>query len=464
MKRVLTFAAVVFLFSFTGVISANTFALSLKDNAAVQWHTVMGPVTGNPVVQFNSDITQGDTVRDRFNSKPLWIVSGSFGDGAATGMAVLFEGGKLRYLTLAKTGIRTLSTTNGLSADSPPVITGQVNGWFGKGILCVDERGNLVIISPEDGRTRPLAGGFSKFSYPTLADLDGDGEKEILAVDEDGRFTVLTARNVTRTEKRTSLLPDARVAVGDLDADGRLEAVALTHPTSEFEFGHLGDSIEAVGFGVFTWDGKTVKLEDEFKLKSGQAFEDHTPLLADIAESDGLEVLLPVTKEGGGTRLRSFSFVSGRIRDVRSGPLSGTGKWLQPVAVGLMGDNQRPSVLSVTDPDTTGTLESYRPDLALTRIKLENEISTHIPGTRTVETVLLGDFNSDGQNELLAPSADRKSLNIVSLRKNRFRTWEVYNGTRNLSTNLAPGDYNGDGKNDVAAGFDDGSIIIILGK
>ncbi len=464
MKRVLGCTAVIILCSFVVVLSTHAFVLSLKDKAALQWHSIAGPPTANPDVEFKGDITRGETARDRFSDKPLWIVSGVFEDEAPSGLAVVFEGGILRYLTLTTTGIRTISTTNGVSEDSPPVITADAVGWIGKGVICIDSRGSLVIITPEDGRTRPLAGGFSKVSYPTVADLDGDGENDILAVDENGRFTVVTSRNTSRTEKRTSLPPDARVAVGDLDADGRLEAVALTQPTSDFEFGHLGDNIEPVGFGVFTWDGKTVKLEDEFVLKSGRAFEDHTPLLADVAESDGLEIILPVTQEGSGTRLRSFSFVSGRIREVRSGPRSGAGSWLHPVSVGVVGDDERVSVLSVTDPDGAGTLESYRPDLALTRIKLEKEISTHIPGTRTVETALLGDFNSDGENELLAPNTDRKSLNIVSLRKNRFRTWEIYNGTRNLSTNLAPGDYNGDGKGDVAAGFDDGSIIIFLGK
>ena len=464
MKRMLTFTAVALLVCFVTVSPLNAFTLSLDEPVVFEWHSVMGPLTANPVIEFEGDLTKGETKRDRFSDTPKWIVPGAFGNDGKDDLVVLFDDGTLRYLSFSKNSIRTVSTSDGLSPDSPPVILNKESDRFGRGILCIDDRGDMVLITPENGRKRPIADGFSKLTYPTVADLDGDGEIEILVVDENGRFTVITNRNVTRTEKRTTLLPDARIVVGDLNGDKTNEAVALTRPTSEFEYTRLGDNIEAGGLAVFSWDGKSVNLEDEFKLTGDLVFEDHTPLLADISDEEGLEIIVPVTEDGNGTKLWSFYYISERIREIRRGPASKSTDWVQPLGVGVLGDSDRKSILYVTNPDSSGTLEVSRTDLANTRIKAENSISIQIPGTRTIETALIGDFDSDGGLELLAPSADRKSINLFSLEKNRFRTWEIYSGNRVLSTNIAPGDFNGDGKHDVVAGFDDGSVIIILGE
>ncbi len=464
MKRILVFSAVVLFAYYATVSPLNAFTLSLKEPVVLEWPSVMGPLTANPVINFDGDLTRGATKRVRFSDTPKWIVPGAFGNENKDDLVVLFDNGTLRYLSFSKNSIRTISTSDGLSPDSPPVILNKESDRFGRGILCIDNRGDMVLITPENGRKRPVAGGFSKLTYPTVADLDGDGEIEILVVDENGRFTVITNRNTTRTEKRTTLLPDARITVGDLTGDNRNEAVALTLPTSEFEFAHLGDNIEAKGLAVFSWDGKSVNLEDEFKLKGDLVFEDHTPLLADISDEEGLEIIVPVTEDGQGTMLWSFSYISERIREMRKGPASKSTEWVQPLGVGTLGDSDRKSILYVTNPDGSGTLESSRTDLGITRLKADNSISIQIPGTRTTETALIGDFDSDGHLELLAPSADRKSINLFSQEKNRFRIWEIYSGNRSLSTNIAPGDFNGDGKHDVAAGFSDGSVIVILGQ
>ena len=40
------------------------------------------------------------------------------------------------------------------------MILNKESDRFGRGILCIDDRGDMVLITPENGRKRPIADGF----------------------------------------------------------------------------------------------------------------------------------------------------------------------------------------------------------------------------------------------------------------------------------------------------------------
>ncbi len=423
-----------------------------------------GSLESNPVVSLNGDLTGGKSIRIRTSDRPRWIVPGDLdGDGADEAL-VLFDNGSLRLLRPEDKTISTRWTVEGISAQAPPVILHSKTVAVNEKIIAVSDHGVLRTFGSERGRSSRIADGFSLLTPPVAVDLDGDGTDEIVGVSDEGRFTVVTGRNVTRTDNSTVLLPDTRISVADLNGDGKLEAVAFSMPTDRFSFRRLGDETEAQGVAVFSWDGSIIKLLDEFKLDSSEAFEDLTPILADVYDGPGKEILATVTNEGEGSSIRVLSFAKRRLTEVRTSPVAADKSFIQVLGKSAFGDENRQFIITVANPSGMGDLELFRIDLAATRLVRKDSISTHIAGSRNLDLALIGDFNNDGYNDLIAPDETGKTLELFFLEKNRIKETPILVSSKRLSTNLCSGDFNGDGKGDLAAGYEDGTIVFLLGR
>lgn len=418
----------------------------------------------NPIVFLNGDLTGGKSIRVRTSERPRWIVSGDIDEDGVDEALILFENGSLRLMRAGDKTISTIWTVEGISPQSPPVILHSKTAATDERILSVNNRGDLQTLGSERGRSNRITDGFSLLTSPAAADLDGDGTDEIVGVSDEGRFTVVIGRNLTRADNSTTLLPDTRISVGDLNGDGKLEAVAFSMPTDRFGFGRLGDKTEAQGLAVFSWDGKIVKLLDEFKLDSSEAFEDLTPVIVKSRDGPGKEILVTVTDEGEGSSIRVLSFAKRRLMEVRASRVASDKVFIQILGESVFGDDDRRFIIAVTNPSGMGDLELFRTDLAATRLVRKGSISTHIGGSRNLGLALIGDFNNDGHNGLIAPDETRSTLDLFSLEKNRIKRTPLLVGSKRLSTNLCPGDFNGDGKGDLAAGYEDGTIVFLLGR
>jgi len=427
------------------------------------WPMVRGPLDGNPVVNSRSGFRTSETVLTRLSTTPKWLVSGDMNGDGNDEVVVLTNEGILRVLTLERGNIRRVSFVTNLSKDSAPVILKRPASGFPVGIVGIDDEGNLLWIHPWTGKTTQLSRGFSRLSYPVATDLDGDGSDEIIGVSEKGRFTIVFGTNLVRTDNRTVLLPDTRITVGDLDGDGRKEAVALSLPTEEFSQERLGDAIEALGLAVFTWDGSLIKLVTEFKLRPPKMFEVLMPILADVNEDGKKEIIVTTTEEGTGSRLLILRYSNRRIIIQRSGPVIDGNVWIQPIAFSELGESDQKFIIAVSDPSGKGTLEVYYPILPETRFTLKGEISTLLEG-RVMETALVGDFNDDGKFEIIAPDESQQKLRVFYLQNTVLRSTDVVITNNTLVTNLCPGDFNGDNRTDIAVGLDDGAVIFLLGR
>jgi hypothetical protein len=449
------------------LLSGHTYALepTLVDDIDKAWTSVQGNESGNPVVTFDGDLTSGIVTRERFVDVPAWIVSEDFDGDGVYEVAVQFTEGTLRVMSLSEGRHRTIATARKMAPGSPPVVMTSFAGEPAGGLIGIDDRGDLVSIDYETGRTRRLASGFSPLSHLAAADLDGDGEMEIAAVSDEGYMTIIKGRTQTRSVKSVQLLPDARITVADLDDDAILEIAALSRPSSDFSPGRLGDDQEAQGLAVFNWDGRTLKLESEFELPEGQIFEALTPIMAGTDNDESPVLVLTVTEENKGTQIRSYSYIKGRIREKRKGPVSDEDQWIHILGSSKLGTGERNYlVAALIGEEDKGDLELYRLDLAQTRITLNSTVSTHLSGSRLLETVLIGDMDRDGQMELLSPGEGRSSLVVYSLDRNRLKRKEIFNSSRMIGTNLCPGDFNGDGNSDIMFGLDDGTLVIIEGE
>ncbi|MCK5351286.1 VCBS repeat-containing protein, partial [bacterium] len=360
---------------------------------------------------------------------------------------------------------RTIATVRKMAPETPPVVQSSFGGEPTGGLIGIDDRGDLVSIAYETGRTKRLASGFSTLSHFVAADLNGDGNTEIAAISDEGFMTIVKGRTQTRTDKFVQLLPDSRITVADFDGDDILEIAALSRPTEDLSPGRLGDDIEAQGLAVFNWDGRTLRLKSDYELPDGQIFETLIPIIVGPDGDDDLVLMLPVTEENKGTQIRSYSYSSRRIREKKKGPVSDEDQWVHILGSSKLGTDERDYLLTaLISEDDVGDLELYRLDLAQTRITLRSSVSTHLSGSRLLETTLIGDMDRDGGVELLAPGKGQSSLAIYSLDRNRLKRKEIFNSSGKIGTNLCPGDFNGDGISDIIFGLEDGNLVIILGK
>jgi len=458
----------VILAAFVFLSGGHAFALepTLVEDTDRAWRSVHGGANGNPVVSFDGDLTGGGKVtRERFVDVPVWIVSEDFDGDKTYEAAVQFAEGTLRILSFSKGRFRTVATVRKMAPGVPPVILTSFGGESTGGLIGINDRGDLVSIDHESGRTRRLASGFSTLSHLVATDLDNNGDKEIVAINDKGKITVVKGRIQTRTDNTIQLLPDTHLTVADLDGDGILEIAAFSRPTSDFSRGRLGDDLEARGVAIFVWDGRTVRLKSDFELPDGQVFEMLTPIITGT-DGDGDPVLmLPVTEKNKGTQIRSYSYNKGRLRERRKGPMSDEDQWIHILGSSIMGDGERTYLItSLVSEDDVGDLELYRLDLAQTRIKLRSSVSTHLSGSRLLEGVLIGDMDRDGEIELLAPGKRRSSLVVYSLNRNRLKQKEIFNASKRIGTNLCPGDFNGDGISDIIFGLEDGTIVVLWGQ
>ena len=140
-------------------------------------------------------------------------------------------------------------------------------------------------------------------------------------------------------------------------------------------------------------------------------------------------------------------------------------QWVHILGSSKLGNGERVYLLTaLVSEDDEGDLELHRLDLAGTRITLSSTVGTHLSGSRLLESTIIGDMDQDGELELLAPGKGRSSLVIYSLDRNRLKGKEIFNSSREIGTNLCPGDFNGDGNSDVMFGLDDGTLVILFGE
>ncbi|UCF88207.1 MAG: VCBS repeat-containing protein, partial [bacterium] len=241
--------------------------------------------------------------------------------------------------------------------------------------------------------------------------------------------------------------------------------IALSRPTDLISSSRLGDDVEAQGIAVYNWDGRSLRLQSELVLGEDEVFETLGPFVLRTGEAGETVLMLPVTLKDKGSQVRSYTYSRGRLREKRKGPLTEADHWIHVLGSSRLGDSDRAYLVTALLPsEDDGDLVLYRMDLANTRITLGSAVSTHQEGSRLLESVLIADVDRDGNTELLAPGPGMSSISIYSLERNRIREKEIFSSSGKVSTNLCPGDYDGDGISDVMFGLDDGTVVILFGQ
>jgi len=175
---------------------------------------------------------------------------------------------------------------------------------------------------------------------PRLADLDGDGRDEILAVRSYlDRGAALTA--IAPKGDRLAIVAEAApigranrwlnpVGVGDFDADGRLEAAVVITP-------HIGGTLT-----LYEWSGDKLTVEHEAFGFSNHAIGSRELTLAAVADMDGdgtPDIVLP---DAARETLEAVTFKGGDMQTLFEVPIPG--RLAGPVAATDLDGDGKPEI------------------------------------------------------------------------------------------------------------------------
>ncbi len=191
---------------------------------------------------------------------------------AARGLLVAEPAGRITLIS--PQGEKGLTMTVDSRLESP-VLAADLRGQGRLSIVAVDQGGSVYCFDESGRRQWKFARRQRSGEYrlPVVADLDGDGRRQILMSDNEGHLDVLDADGKLRLEITATKYRLETPAVGDLYGDGKAEII----------FGTEGGDVYCVdGQGALQW---STVLDSCF----GRAL----PLIADAAQEGRYAVYFP---------------------------------------------------------------------------------------------------------------------------------------------------------------------------
>ena len=284
-----------------------------------------------------------------------------------------------------------------------------------------------------------------------VADLDGDGDPDLVTVTAgskgmavllgDGKGSFARARKI----RLGGEVPPDRLALGDLDGDGRTDAVIGSHDSNSVRI-FLGDG--AGGFREA--EGSPVEVV------SGVSAHNHGVALADLSADGRLDLL---------TANHDASSVSVLLGDGRGG--------FRPAPGSQFATGRGPYRLPVADFDRDGRLDVATPDVGGNSVtvfrggadgSLSPAPGSPIPVDPRPFFAGAGDVQGDGWPDLVLSHDDSEELTLLLGGESGFSrqaSRKVRVGARAGEVVIA--DLDGDGKADLVTGTASHQVVVLLG-
>lgn len=356
------------------------------------------------------------------SGRPAWVVGYAANTAA---WHVVLENGDLELVEMPYGG--------------QPALIGRQAGWFAPG------QPLIVGVMPYEGAyvVRGDA-SVSPLSHPApLGDVD------LLYVASNGDV-VLAHETGPLMRQPLNALPDARPVVSSAG-----QVALYANPVGEREV-HGGPGSSALV--VLELRNNVLRIVTRVELPETAVFAGVAPLWADI-NGDGVDDLITTVSDGqDGARVRAYLFDGERIMGQVDGPAGE--RWPQPLAWGPFGPDGEPLLVDVLTPHIGGVLRFYRYSGRSFEVLAQLPgYTAHVPGPRSPDMAVGGDFDGDGHLEMALLTQDRGHVAGIQYTAEGPRAvWSLaVDGqvVTNLSAVRLP-----DGRLGLAAGTDEGRLRI----
>lgn len=335
---------------------------------------------GNKVTDLKGDLSSYVFTDIQLEGSPVWVVSGRAGEKSV--WVVMLEDGKVQvFLIKDKNGIAVDEYKGGLPGfDSPvpPVLVADDNDFtvIGEGYYADNHLSHPVMIGS--------SGQFAALTPEGSLEIYGENTKRL----------------------PVNALPDSRPVT---DKNGLI--FILTDPTDEYAHGIQGDRYEAGSITILD-SSNGYKLVNKIEMKSDTVIESLYPIAYDMDGDDESEIIVTLSNSSTGAWISVFK-LNGDI--LMKGPDIGKGnRWRHQLAVAPFGPEGEIELVDVLTPHIGGVVEFYRPyNDSLEVVSSIGGYSSHQIGSRNLDTALAGDYDNDGQSEIMVPFQDFSGLGII---------------------------------------------------
>lgn len=368
-KLILSTISIILLAGLFSVEYINALPADIRNNSAILGYTHQRS-DGNRFVEGKGTLPQATIIDIELDGTPEWVVAVPFGDASL--WAVTLNDGRVQAFRVDAEG-----------AEPAQIGPHQL------------EPGQAPLLSIQDGipsLVSPISDDFSPTTHPIKIP-----EKSIQAeIIKDGALVLFDQNGQNIASLPVAALPDARLLF-----DESHKFVLLTNPTTTYTHGVLGDQIEAVGITIVDLSSEPI-IAKNVLVPAGQVIEGIAPTLADWNGDGEQEIIVTLSDANQGAQLVVFN-TEGEIIG-QSDTLGQGYRWRHQIAVAPFGPNGEMELVDVLTPHIGGVIEFFQwHDSKLEKVAQVSGYSSHRIGSRNLDMAAAGDFDGDGQIELLIP-------------------------------------------------------------
>lgn len=381
--------------------------------------------TGNKLVMGTGTFPNVSAASVQFDGVPLWVVGGVMND-APVWVVALDDG---RVIVTQPT-----PNTDGVSALSLELA--QISPQQPIAVRFDGDLPQLLTVGDD----------LSPLSHPVMV---GDA----LAYVSTNGDLVLWRDGAAVARLLLDVQADARLAVNDQN-----QIALYSAQTSRYAHGIMGDGIEGGALAVVQVDGDALTLLAEVELPADVVFEGIMPMWADMDDDGQVEIVTTVSGAQDGVFLRVYDIGDSVVLD--STPIGQGYRWRHQLAVGAFGINGETQLVDVLTPHIGGMVEFF--DVRNGGLSVNNAqlgYTSHPIHSRNLDMALAGDFDGDGQPEVVFTDQAQQNIKaVVNSQQGVREVWSLSLEGR-LSSNLAAVQVDGAGLA-LAAGTEDGRLWV----
>ncbi len=335
---------------------------------------------GNHLLEGRGSLPAGTSIEVGLDGTPVWVVAVPYEDTSL--WAIVLEDGRVQAFWVNPREVRDAQITpNQLPPGSPPLL------FIEQGIPKL----STIPSAEQSPNTHPVH-------------LPSQGQRAF--IQSDGSLVLMDAFDQIAASLAIDALPDARILRAD---SGRL--LVLSGPTTKYDHGVLGDKIEATGITLVA-TSPDPRVINSIPVPDGQVIEGIAPIWVDLTGDGVREIIVTLSDGINGAQIVVYSESGEQIVE---GNAIGLGyRWRHQIAAAPFGPKGEIEIVDVLTPHIGGTVEFFQIDgERLSKVAQVSGYTSHVLGSRNLDMAAAGDFDGDGQLELLLPNQERNQLGAI---------------------------------------------------